>query len=140
PGQVATSRRLPPGLCRIAMKALARERAQRYQSVRALKEDVQAFLRGGGWFESLVFSAGTVIVREGDEADSAYIIEDGRCEGYKGQGAARRGLRTMGPGDVFGETAIFTGQPRTASVVALDEVRVTVITRETLDCELGEKG
>ena len=49
-------------------------------------------------------------------------------------------MRKLGPGDVFGETAIFTGQPRTATVQALDEVRLASITRESLDYELEEKG
>lgn len=140
PAQVAQGRRLPAGLCRITMKALSNRREDRHQSVRELKDDVLAFLRGGGWFEPKIFPPGTIIVREGDEPDVAYIIEDGCCEVYKGTGADRRVLRRLGPGDVFGETAIFTGQPRTASVIAVDQVRTVAITRETLDCELAEKG
>ena len=46
-------------------------------------------------------------------------------------------LREMGPGDVFGETAVFSSTRRTASVEALDDVTVTVVTRETLTAGLG---
>jgi eukaryotic-like serine/threonine-protein kinase len=140
PGEVVTDRRLPPKLCHIAMKALARRREDRYQSVGALMEDVEAFLRGGGWFETVHFPAGTVIVREGDEPDAAYIIEQGHCEVYKVLNGKRIILRELGPGEVFGETSIFTGVPRTASVVAIDDVRAASITRESLDYELAEKG
>ena len=139
PAEVAGHRRLPPGLCRIAMKALAVERDDRYQSARELKEAVQAFLRGGGWFDICEFEPGTVIVAEGDPGDAAYIIEEGTCEVYKGQGADRQFLRKLGPGDAFGETAIFTGSPRTATVVAVDRVRAATITAESLDYELAEK-
>jgi hypothetical protein len=140
PAEVVTDRRLPPKLCHIAMKAMARQRENRYQSVGALMEDIEAFLRGGGWFEACHFPAGTVIVREGDEPDAAYIIEHGHCEVYKVLNGKRIILRELGPGDVFGETSIFTGMPRTASVVAIDDVRVASITRESLDYELAEKG
>jgi CRP-like cAMP-binding protein/tRNA A-37 threonylcarbamoyl transferase component Bud32 len=140
PARVVRDRHLPPRLCRIAMKALARRREDRYQSVAALAEDVEAFLRGGGWFETVHFAPGTVIVNEGDEPDAAYIIEAGHCEVVKIRNGRRHMLRMLGPGDVFGETSIFTGMPRTATVIALDEVRAASITREALDFELAEKG
>jgi CRP-like cAMP-binding protein/tRNA A-37 threonylcarbamoyl transferase component Bud32 len=140
PARVVQDRRLPPRLCRITMKALARRREDRYQSVAALAEDVEAFLRGGGWFDTVHFAPGTIIVNEGDEPDAAYIIEKGRCEVFKVRNGRRHTLRMLGPGDVFGETSIFTGMPRTATVVALDEVRAASITREALDLELAEKG
>jgi hypothetical protein len=140
PTEVVTNRRLPPRLCRMVMKAMARRREDRYQTVTALMEDIEAFLRGGGWFDSVDFPAGTVIVREGDEPDAAYIIEQGHCEVYRVLNGKRIVLRELGPGDVFGETSIFTGKPRTASVVAIDDVRAASITRESLDDELAEKG
>jgi serine/threonine-protein kinase len=140
PPAEVTTRHLPPGLCRIAMKAMAKDPDDRYQSVRDLEHAVTQFLRGGGWFETRTIPAGTVIVQEGDEAYEAYIIESGHCEVFKTGNVGRRTLRELGPGDVFGETAIFTGKARTASVAARDEVKVVVITRESLDYELSEKG
>ena len=140
PAEVVKDRRLPPQLCRICMKAMASRREDRYQTVSALVEDIEAFLRGGGWFETINFPAGTLIVREGDEPEAAYIIQQGRCEVFKVRDGKRYILRELGPGEVFGETSIFTGMPRTASVVAIDAVRAASITRESLDDELAEKG
>lgn len=140
PARVVQDRRLPPRLCRITMKALAREREDRYQTVAELVEDVEAFLRGGGWFDTVCFAPGTIIIREGDVPDAAYIIEKGHCEVYKVRRGKRHFLRRLGPGDVFGETAIFRNALRTASVAALDEVHAASITREALDYELAEKG
>lgn len=130
---------LPPGLVRIATKALAKRREDRYATVAELKEDVEDFLRGGGWFETRTFPPGHVIVREGDAADSAYIIVEGSCEVVKSAGAGALVVRRLGPGEVFGETAVLTGEPRTASVVAADTVTVKVVTREALERELGQK-
>lgn len=128
---------LPPGACRIVMRALATNPADRYPSIEAMAQEIEAFLRGGGWFETVRFRAGTVIVREGDAPDAAYIINSGRCQAYKLVGAQKQPLREMGPGEAFGETSIFTDQPRTASVAAIDDVELTVITLDALERELG---
>jgi CRP-like cAMP-binding protein len=43
----------------------------------------------------------------------------------------------MGPGEVFGETAIFSKKPRTASVKALTDVVAMVVTSDALSNALG---
>ncbi|MBX3130728.1 MAG: cyclic nucleotide-binding domain-containing protein [Polyangiaceae bacterium] len=135
PEKAAQGVRLPPGLCRIAERALAKSPDDRYPSVNELKHALEDFLRGGGWFRSLRFKAGTVIVREGDEPDAAYIIISGRVEAYKWRGSEKQSLRIMGAGEAFGETSIFAARARAASVVALDDVEVTEVTAETLERE-----
>lgn len=139
PERVVGDLRLPPGLCRITLKALSREPSERYSSVDELRLAVSDFLRGGGWFRSIELRAGTVIVREGESPDAAYIINSGRCEAYQVVDGQRRSLRIMGPGEAFGETSIFTDQPRAASVVALDDVVVMEITLDALEQECGQR-
>lgn len=131
---------LPPGLCAIAMRALARDPAARYQSVHALQTDVETFLRGGGWFTARAYAAGEEIIREGETGDTAFILVDGQCEVVQGHGAHRRSLRYMGPGEVFGETALLTAGPRTATVLAISDVTVMVVTNESLERELAPRG
>jgi len=126
----------PPALSQIAMKAMAREPAQRYQTAEQFAEALRAFMRGGNWFPLHKFAPGAVIVREGDPADAAYIITAGHCEVRKldpQQPGRTITLRTLKAGDVFGETAIFADAPRSASVVALDEVSAVVVERGALD-------
>ena len=139
PQAVTPGVRLPPGLCRITMRALAADPTLRHHSVEALKEDVTAFLRGGGWFQTLTYRAGMVIVHEGETPEAAYLINRGWCEAYKVVDGRKQSLRKMGPGDVFGETSIFTKQPRTASVVALDDVQLTEITLDAIEQECGPR-
>ena len=127
---------LPAGLCEIAMKALASDPADRYQSVDALHADISAFLRGGGWFSTLSFGAGELIIRQGEHGDAGYIIVDGRCEVFKEDQDQRISLTTLAAGDVFGEMAILNGETRTASVAALEPTTVKVVRRETFEREL----
>ena len=137
PEQTERGDSLPHGLCRIAMKALAAKPTDRFQTVLELKHSVEEFLRGGGWFATRVYQAGDVIVREGDAADAAYIINSGRCQVSKRTNEGESKLRVLGPGEAFGETAVVTDRPRTASVTAMDEVEVTVVTRDSLENELS---
>ena len=46
-------------------------------------------------------------------------------------------LRVMGPGEVFGETAVFSEKPRTASVKAVTDVVLIVVTGEVISSALG---
>jgi serine/threonine-protein kinase len=126
----------PPMLTAIVKKAMAVDPAQRHQSAADLAEDLRDFLRGGNWYALHVFPAGRVIVREGDWADAAYIITSGRCEVRRRDAQDPRRsvlLRVLGPGEVFGETAIFADAPRSASVVAIEDVSAVVVDRASLE-------
>jgi len=137
PVDVGHGRTPPPALAAIAMKALAADRADRFSTVRALRAEVERFLHRGAFFVTRKFPAQTLIVREGETADEAYVILDGRCEAFREERGRRISLRTLGAGDVFGEAAIFTGEPRNASIVALEEVTAIAVTHEVLQQELG---
>jgi serine/threonine-protein kinase len=136
PGEVAGNVPLSPVLCDIAMKAMRVAREDRYQSVLDLRRDVERALRGGLWLGTQTFPAGTVILREGDQSDGAYIITKGRCLAYRTERGQQRTLREMGAGEVFGEMALLSSRPRSASVVAVDDVTAIVVTRETLAREI----
>ncbi|MEN9577596.1 MAG: hypothetical protein RJA70_605 [Pseudomonadota bacterium] len=127
---------LPPGLCQIAMKALETKREHRYESIRELRRQLERFLDGGGWFATQTFKRGDVIVAEGQQADTAFIIESGECQVFKLAEDRQVSLGHLGPGDVFGETAALSTGVRTASVVARNDVAVRIVTRSSLEREL----
>ena len=137
PREVGRGRTPPPALEAIMMRALAANKADRFPTVTALRDEVEAFLHRGAFFTPRPFPAGTLIVREGDIADEAYVITSGRCEAFREERGRRVLLRTFGPGDVFGEGALFASEPRNASVVAVDDVTAIVVTHEDLNRELG---
>jgi serine/threonine protein kinase len=137
PEEVAPRACLPPGISAIAMRALSREPRHRYPSVIALQDDVRRFLHSGLYLPTKTFSQGSLVVREGDAGEDAYIIVSGRCEVYQTVNGEKEVLCVMGPGDVFGETAILSSKPRTASVVALEDLTVLTVTADILASEMG---
>ena len=87
---------------------MAKEKPDRFQSAEELAEALRQFLRGGNWFPMRKFDRGSVIVREGDPPDAAYIITSGRCEVRKQdpkKPTKFQVLRQLKAGDVFGDTA-----------------------------------
>jgi eukaryotic-like serine/threonine-protein kinase len=110
----------------------------RFATVEALSEALTRYLRGGGWeFQSVTVQAGGIVVRQGDAADAAYIIIEGRCEVTREEHGISRFVRVMEAGEVFGETAILARSPRTATVRALTDVTLYSITGEVFEREVG---
>ena len=132
PDEVMGDGVLPPGLTRIVMRAMAPNPEDRYTSVTEMQRDIELFMRGAWHLPTQVFEAGAAIVTEGEEADAAYIITEGRCQVSKLVQGHTNLVRELSPGDVFGEMAIFSSQPRTATVEAIEDVTVMVVKRETL--------
>ena len=65
------------------------------------------------------FSKGEVIVREGDLADSMYVIVSGSADVFIGwQTKEERQLTVLEEGSIFGEMAVLEAYPRSATVVA----------------------
>jgi serine/threonine-protein kinase len=137
PREVAGEAAVPLELERIVMRATAKDPKDRYPSVAALKDDLVKFMRGGAEFPRRSYAAGEAIVREGEPGDAAYILVEGSCEVRKETPNGPRALKTYRPGDVFGEMAILTEGPRTATVVALEPTTVLVVTSHVLEQELA---
>jgi serine/threonine-protein kinase len=137
PPQELTSLELPPRICAIAMRAMAKEPEERHQSVRELREDIESFLTSGWQFLRRTYPKDTLIVRQGDPGDEAFIILKGRCRVF---GRTDDGNEVPWPdlkaGDVFGEISVFSGRKRSASVQALEDVSLAVVTRKNFE-EMG---
>jgi CRP-like cAMP-binding protein len=68
------------------------------------------------------FAMGEFMTRQGDEATWLYIIEKGRVSVRVASEGDMREVATLGDGDYFGEMGLMTGEPRTATIVALSNV------------------
>ena len=69
--------------------------------------------------------SGLTIIREGDLGDRYYIIGLGRCE----VSVRGRVVNTLGVGEGFGEIALLNEVPRTATIIALEDVDLFVLDR-----------
>jgi len=85
------------------------------------------------------FPKGSIIVRQGDSPESFYVVRKGKVKVFRlSEEGIRTDLTELGEGAYFGELAIVTGQPRTASVEAGEDTVLTEISREEFDILLDD--
>ena len=71
------------------------------------------------------FAAGEVVFREGDDSDTCYVVRSGHARAVREHADGRQiTLATFGPGDIFGELAMFDDERRSATVEAIDDLEV----------------
>jgi CRP/FNR family transcriptional regulator len=74
------------------------------------------------------FAPDTVIFREGDESDTCYVVRAGHARAVREHSDGRAiALAHFGPGDIFGELAMFDDERRSATVETLDRVEALAI-------------
>lgn len=91
-------------------------------------EHLEAFA-GEVWLEEI--PAGSVIVREGDQADALYVVVSGGVNVTKANGQF---LAYLGPGGFFGEMALFLEHSqRSATCSSAADTTCAIIRRSVLD-------
>ena len=106
------------------LAALASEDAAAAQLIRA-------------YFSEAHFAAEQIVFEEHAAGDALYIVKAGRVQISRGLASGHRHvLMEMGPGDLFGEMALFDGKPRSAQVAALTDLHVYKMTDERLQALL----
>jgi CRP/FNR family transcriptional regulator, cyclic AMP receptor protein len=75
-----------------------------------------------------VFEPGEVVFREGDASDTCYVVRDGRARALRTHTDGRTlTLATFGPGDIFGELALFEDERRSATVEAIEPTSAVAV-------------
>ena len=79
--------------------------------------------------DELDLGDGRVLIREGERGREFFVLLEGTADVRKGD----RKRRTLKAGDFFGEIALITDAPRTATVTATSPLRVLVVTRRSFE-------
>jgi CRP-like cAMP-binding protein len=86
--------------------------------------------RVGALLQPRTYQRGEVVFHQGDVGETAHLVVQGHLKivlpSHHGREAF---LAIIGPGDLFGELALLDGEPRSATVVALDPVTTAVLHR-----------
>jgi CRP/FNR family transcriptional regulator len=74
------------------------------------------------------FEPRQVVFREGDDSDTCYVVRGGHGRAVREHGDGRTiTLAQFGPGDIFGELAMFDDECRSATVEAIDRMETVAI-------------
>ena len=87
-------------------------------------------------FKVLKFGKGDYIMKEGDEGDFVVIISSGEADIVRLAAGKEEKVGTVKVGQIVGEMAVISKEPRCASVVATVDTEVIVIHRRTLELAL----
>ena len=77
-----------------------------------------------------------LVVSEGDRTDSLYVILTGKVKVFLSEEGRQVTLRTLGPGDYFGEMVLDQG-PRSASVMTLEPTTLAMVSHEAFEAFIG---
>lgn len=81
---------------------------------------------------SHVFAPGETVIRAGEPGSSMFVVHNGRVSVQISENGRQRTVATLSEGAFFGEMALFTGEPRTANIVANEETEVLEIRHEAM--------
>lgn len=84
-------------------------------------------------------AAGELAYEEGSASDAIFVIKSGECEVARRVNGRRLRLAVLGPGEFFGETGVLLDQPRTVSIVALNDVQLIKITKDQFLGSFGDQ-
>jgi CRP/FNR family transcriptional regulator len=85
------------------------------------------------------FADGETVFREGDASDTCYIVRHGRARAIRTHGDGRTlTLATFGPGDIFGELAMFEDERRSATVQAIGKTSLVGVLGPDMRRLMGE--
>jgi CRP/FNR family cyclic AMP-dependent transcriptional regulator len=79
------------------------------------------------------YPKGAIVINEGDEAGTLFIVQQGTVKVYLSDEAGREViLSTLGPGEHFGELALLDDTPRSASVATTEPCKLLLVQKSAL--------
>ncbi len=89
-------------------------------------------MRDNATFITKDFAVGDTLVQQGDAGDFIYIIVNGAVDVSKELDGKKEIVARLSSGDIIGEMAVLTDEPRCASGIAVEPTRVIMVRDRTL--------
>ena len=83
---------------------------------------------------------GATVFRQGEPGGSLYVIRAGKVRVLKESNGRKRMVTVLGPGDFFGEMAVVTGRPRSATVEIVEDAELLKVPAEKLQEMVADNG
>jgi CRP-like cAMP-binding protein len=100
-----------------------------------------AFVRVANTMKPRFFKHGDMVVREGEKGESFFLVADGMVRVFRRDSfGAEVDIARFGAGSVFGEMALVSNTPRTASVQVFYEASLLEVNRDSLRAAAEELG
>lgn len=91
--------------------------------------------------EHFVWTTGQTLCEQGETGDAVYVIAEGRADVYVHTTGGRiHKLGTVGPGAAVGMTALVDDRPRSATVIATEQVDALELTKASFDALVAQDG
>lgn len=87
--------------------------------------------------EEAAYQAGSTVFTVGEPGPTFFIVLEGRLQGWSG-GAEGGLIGEFGPGDLFGERAVILEEPRSATVVAVEDSTLLVVPKDVFERFLAD--
>jgi CRP-like cAMP-binding protein len=120
--------------------ALARRTADMTERIRLLSacdlmrhlpaDQIEAILHS---VRDRALQAGDILFRAGDPADALYVVASGKVEVLKAGTEDEDAIAVLGPGHAFGEMALLSGGPRTATIRAVENANLLEIAKDDFE-------
>lgn len=81
--------------------------------------------------ERIMFAVDEPVIRQGEQGDSMFLIERGRIRVVIEEDSVAHQVAQLSDGQYFGEMALLTGEPRTATAIAISDVHAYMLRKET---------
>lgn len=92
---------------------------------------IREFRRRHGVSAFEIYDSGQIIFREGESGDCAYFIQSGEVEMIRHENGSEYVIAKLSEGEYFGEKALISSSPRTATIRAATQTRVGVIRKRS---------
>lgn len=132
----AVNSNIPLYLSQICSKMIEKTPDIRYRSFHEVLDDLNELRNSGCLFDTKHYKPGEVIFCEGDEGIYSFIILSGKVDISKAVDGRQVSLGELGKDEIVGELAIFSNEPRSATVTAIEPTTIRIMKKKEIDGEL----